>query len=64
MPIYQIVKSEWEGGYDDSLDSICKALSKRVSSLLLDGWKCQGGICIISQDGTPIDAIQAMIYDC
>ena len=60
MPIYQIVKSD----FAMDIDIIYKDLSKRVSSLLLDGWKCQGGVCIISEGGTPIDAIQAMIYDC
>ena len=60
MPIYQIVKSVM----GMHIDIICNDLSKKVSSLLLDGWKCQGGVCIIVQEGTPIYAIQAMIYDC
>ena len=60
MPIYQIVKSD----FAMDIDIIYKDLSKRVSSLLLDGWKCQGGVCIIMQSDIVTHAIQAMIYDC
>ena len=59
MPIFQIVSSGRHLIYED----IYKALSKMVTTLLLDGWKCQGGVTGIYQDGTLLELIQAMILD-
>jgi hypothetical protein len=43
--------------------SLYKMLGKKVSTLLLEGWVCQGGVAVISQDGTAIEVIQAMTLD-
>ena len=64
MPLYQIV-SVRSVEYNNSDNSgLYNMLSKKVSTLLLEGWKCQGGVSPIYQDcNCLVELIQAMTYE-
>jgi len=71
MPLYQIVSLSFadinceDGKCDYNSASLYKMLGKKVSTLLLEGWKCQGGVVPIYEDGCAlVELIQAMTYDC
>lgn len=64
MPFYQIVSVTYADGVEYSnTAALYKMLAKKVSTLLLEGWVCQGGVAVIAQDSTPIEVIQAMTLD-
>ena len=69
MPSYQIVSVRFADikCEDDNCNyntaSLYRMLSKKVSTLLLEGWKCQGGVVpIYGECNSFEEIIQAMIY--
>jgi hypothetical protein len=64
MPFYQIVSVTYSSdvAYPNTA-GLYNMLGKKVSTLLLEGWVCQGGVAVITDSGTPIEIIQAMTLD-
>jgi len=64
MPFYQIVSVTYSSDVEyPNTAGLYNMLSKKVSTLLLEGWKCQGGVAVITDTGVPIEVIQAMTLD-
>ena len=61
MPFYQIV-SVVSSDFNNPA-GLYNMLSKKVSTLLLEGWKCQGGVAILAFEGQTYEIIQAMTLD-
>jgi len=64
MPLYQIVSVRVIEYISDDNSGLYKMLSKKVSSLLEEGWKCQGSVVPIYEGGyAVVEIIQAMTYE-
>jgi len=64
MPFYQIVSVTYSSDVEyPNTAGLYNMLSKKVSTLLLEGWKCQGGVAIVSFEGQTYEIIQAMTHD-
>ena len=64
MPFYQIVSVTYADGLQyPNTAGLYKMLGKKVSTLLLEGWVCQGGVALVIQDGVTYEVIQAMTLD-
>ena len=65
MP-YTIVKvhkyEEEVNRYGDPNNIIFEVLSQRVEALMNLGYKCQGGLAVVYDDGEIIKVYQAMAY--
>ena len=63
MPMYQIVSVRFgENDVPYGTASLYKFFSKKISTLLLEGWKCQGGVVPIYEDERVVELIQAMTF--
>ena len=64
MPFYQIVSVTYADGMEyGNTASLYKMLGKKVSTLLLEGWVCQGGVAVLAFEGQTYEVIQAMTLD-
>ena len=67
--LYQVVKVHCilkspDGSWKRlSTTEMFEALSKKVTALMKEGWKCQGGIALLDNGGTLNEVLQAMVYN-
>lgn len=61
MPFYQIVSVISSDSNNPA--GLYNMLAKKVSTLLLEGWKCQGGVAVVTWEAQTYEIIQAMTLD-